>query len=173
VPKTPRTPDPYRIFLVRHAIAGERGPQFPDDRKRPLTPEGIGKFRKVARGLAALEPEIEIILTSPLVRAVQTAELMAQYLPGHPAVVTTDALAPRTSYADVLAMLSQHTKRSGLALVGHEPGLGVVAARLVGGRRAFALKKGGVCRVDVDSLPPAAPGRLVWFLPPKVLTQVG
>ena len=61
------------LYLVRHAIAAERGPKYPDDRKRPLTPEGIKRFKDAVHGLVALDLELDVILTSPLTRAEETA----------------------------------------------------------------------------------------------------
>jgi phosphohistidine phosphatase len=164
--------DRYTLYLVRHAIAGERGDEYPDDSLRPLTGEGMARFRKAARGLVEVGVEIDLILTSPFVRARQTADILSGQLRGNPAVVETDALIPGAAHADLIAELANHAKRSALALVGHEPGIGMAAARLVGAKGAFAFKKGGVCRIDVAGLPPEGPGQLVWFVPPKMLVGV-
>lgn len=164
--------DSYSLYLVRHAVAAERGDQYPDDSARPLTDRGAAKFRKVVRGLAALDVEIDLVLTSPLVRARQTADLLALHLPGKPAVVETASLAPGASFADVVAELGDHARHGAIALVGHEPGIGALAARLLGFKTPFEFRKGGVCRIDVDTLPPSGPGRLRWFAPPKLLQMV-
>jgi phosphohistidine phosphatase len=164
--------DSYSLYLIRHAIAAERGDQYPDDAKRPLTGQGMGRFRKAVRGLAELDVELDVILTSPFVRARQTADILSEQLRGHPEVIETAALIPGAAHADLIAELANHAKRSTLALVGHEPGIGTAAARLVGAKGAFEFKKGGVCRIDVSSLPPAGPGRLVWFATPKMLVGV-
>jgi phosphohistidine phosphatase len=164
--------DSYSLYLVRHAIAAERGDQYPDDAKRPLTGQGMVRFRKAVRGLAELDVEVDLILTSPFVRARQTADILSEQLRGHPEIVETGALIPGAAHADLIAELANHAKRSALALVGHEPGIGTAAARLVGAKGAFEFKKGGVCRIDVSSLPPAGPGRLVWFATPKMLVGV-
>jgi phosphohistidine phosphatase len=164
--------DSYSLYLVRHAIAGERGDEYPDDSKRPLTREGMSRFRKAARGLVEVGVEVDLILTSPFVRARQTADILSEQLRGNPPVVETNALVPGAPHADLIAELANHAKRSALALVGHEPAIGTTAARLVGAKGAFAFKKGGVCRIDVSSLPPEGPGQLVWFAPPKMLVGV-
>jgi phosphohistidine phosphatase len=164
--------DSYSLYLVRHAIAAERGDDYPDDAKRPLTGEGMSRFRKAARGLVEVGVEVDLILTSPFVRARQTADILSEQLRGKPPVVETNALVPGAPHADLVAELANHATRSALALVGHEPGIGTTAARLVGARGAFAFKKGGVCRIDVAGLPPAGPGQLVWFVPPKMLVGV-
>ncbi len=161
------------LFLVRHAIAEERGDAFPDDTKRPLTHKGVQRFREVVEGLAALDESLEVILTSPLVRARQTADLLSQGLPSHPHVTETAALCPGAAFRALIAELGNHAKRSRIALVGHEPGLGELAARLMGARGAMPFRKGGICRIDVDALPPAAPGRLIWFATPRMLRKMG
>jgi phosphohistidine phosphatase len=164
--------DSYSLYLVRHAIAAERGDEYPDDSKRPLTGQGMARFRKAARGLVEIGVEVDLILSSPFVRARQTADILSEQLRGHPPVVETAALIPGAAHADLVAELANHAKRSALALVGHEPGIGTAAARLIGARGTFEFKKGAVCRIDVSSLPPTGPGRLVWFAAPKMLVGV-
>src|SRR5690348_14219470 len=97
----------FTLYLVRHGRAAERGDEWPDDRKRPLTPQGIARFREVVRGLSALGVRIDVIFTSPLVRARQTADLLAAGLHPHPSVEITSVLAPGTRVADVIAALSK------------------------------------------------------------------
>ena len=161
----------YRLYIVRHAIAEERGEAYPDDALRPLSAKGIAKFRKVARGLDLLEVSIDRILSSPLVRARQTADILAEELGGHPEIFETSALRPEGSYEDVTRELERHAAVSSIALVGHEPSIGELAARLIGARVPLPFKKGAVCRVDVDSLPPTGPGELRWFATPKMLAR--
>ena len=160
------------LYLVRHAAAAERGPDWPDDTVRPLTPDGAAKFRKVAAGLAGFGVEIDLVLTSPLVRCRQTAEILADGLPGRPRVQAIDALAPGAGVTAVLAEIARVARRPRVAVVGHEPDLGLLAARLLGMKRPPAFKKGAACRVDVDSLPPGAPGHLIWFATPRMLRRM-
>ncbi len=161
------------IYLIRHAIAAERGEAYPDDAKRPLTPRGIARFRQEVAGLVALDVTVEQILTSPLVRTRQTADLLAAHLPGAPPVATCDALAPDGSIASVIDELGKYARRRRVAIVGHEPGIGDVAARLIGARERFDFKKGAICRIDVETVPPAKPGMLRWFMTPRMLRQIG
>ena len=116
---------------------------------------------------------IDVVLTSPLVRARQTADILAGGLDPRPSIVNVDSLAPAGSYAAVLADLEKHSRKCRLALVGHEPMLGELAARLIGSRRPVPFKKGTVCRIDVESLPPNGPGELKWLLPPRLLRRLG
>ena len=162
-------PGPYELYFIRHGLAEDRGDAWPDDAKRPLTDEGMSRMRKAARGLARLGVSVEIVLTSPLVRARQTAEIVAAGLDPRPSLVNTDSLAPDGSYAAVVADLEKHARKSRIALVGHEPMMGELAARLIGSRHPIEIKKGGVCRIDLEDLPPAGPGDLRWMLTPKIL----
>ena len=164
---------PCEIYLVRHAIAAERGDEWPDDSKRPLTEQGISRFKECVGGLKGLEAVIDEIFTSPLVRAKQTANLLAAGIDGRPTVKVLDALAPGHSPATVMAHLAKAAKRTRLALVGHEPDLGELAAHLIGARRPLPFKKGGICRIDVAGLSSKAGGTLVWFVTPKVLRRLG
>lgn len=163
---------PCELYLVRHAVAAERGSEWPDDTQRPLTERGISRFKEVVRGLRRLDVEVDEIFTSPLVRARQTAELLASGLEGKPPVKILDALSPGHTSGSVMAQLAKVAKRRRVALVGHEPELGELAAYLIGAGRALPFKKGGLCRIDVGSLTAKRAGGLVWFLPPGVLRQL-
>lgn len=163
---------PYGLYLIRHGLAEARGETWPDDSKRPLTEEGMTRLRKQARGLARLGVTVDVVLTSPFVRTRQTAEIIASAFDPRPHLATTDALTPDGTYAAVLADLAKHARRTRLALVGHEPGIGELAARLIGSRHPIPFKKGAICCIDVDSLPPAGPGALRWFLSPKILRNL-
>jgi phosphohistidine phosphatase len=160
---------PVELYLVRHAIAAPRGEEWPDDDKRPLTARGIARFKETVEGLRKLGVEVDEIFTSPLVRARQTADLLAAGLPGKPVVRVLDTLAPGHEPRSVLALLARTVRRRRVALVGHEPGLGELAAHLVGAGRALPFKKGGVCRIDLESLTSRRPGALTFFVPPKLL----
>jgi phosphohistidine phosphatase len=163
---------PIELYLVRHAIAAQRGEEYPDDTKRPLTQRGAARFRQVVQGLRVLGIELDQILTSPLVRTRQTAEILAAGLQSPPPITELTALAPEGSIPDVLTALGKHARQERLALVGHEPGIGELAAHLIGSARPLEFKKGAVCRIDVDRLPPSGPGLLRWFAAPRVLRSI-
>ena len=163
---------PYQLFLIRHGVAEERGDAWPDDAKRPLSEDGIERFQKSARGLARLDVWIDVVLTSPLVRARQTAEIVASAFDPRPSIITIESLAPGGSYASLVADLEKHGRKTRIALVGHEPGIGELGARLIGSRHSFEFKKGAVCRIDVDEIPPVGPGDLRWFLTPKAMASI-
>lgn len=158
----------YELYLIRHGIAEERGDAWPDDSKRPLTDEGMTRLRQQARGLARLGVTFDVVLTSPFVRTRQTAEIIAGSFDPRPHLASTDALTPDGTYAAVLADLARHARRARLALVGHEPSIGEIAARLIGSRHPIPFKKGAICCIAVDALPPAGPGALRWFLSPRI-----
>jgi phosphohistidine phosphatase len=156
------------LYLVRHAIAEERGPRWPDDARRPLTARGIARFRDVVSGLRAAGLCVDVVLTSPLVRAHQTADLLARGLEPRPGVQVVEALAPGATPQAVMAA-ARRANRARVACVGHEPDLGEVAAHLVGASRPLVFRKGGVCRIDFDA--PGGQGELVWFVPPRLLVR--
>ena len=160
------------LYIVRHGLAEERGGAWPDDAKRPLTGKGMARLRKEARGLQTIGVAFDVILTSPLVRARQTAEILGAGLEPRPHLVNIESLSPDGSYAAVMSDLAKHSKHERIALVGHEPSIGELAARLVGSRHPLPFKKGAICCIAVDSLPPAGPGALRWFLSPKLLRQL-
>lgn len=157
------------LYLVRHAIAADRGPAWPDDTERPLTHKGKARMRQVVAGLVALDVQIDQVLTSPLVRAAETAELLVEGLQPSPSLAVTTALAPGHTLDALLEALAPYHRAKGIALVGHEPDLGEVAARLIGAREPIAFKKGGVCRLDFVRLPPAGSLTLVWHATPKMI----
>ena len=161
------------LYLVRHAIAAERGPNYPDDRERPLTSEGIARFKRVVEGLKEFEVKPEVVLTSPLTRAMHTAELLVAGVGGKPRVETLEALAPGGRMTQVLEAVAKFSKRSHhIALVGHEPDLGELAVRLMRARGTIEFKKGAVCCIELDGAMPTGPGTLKWLLPPRALRKL-
>jgi len=160
------------LYLVRHGIAENRGEHWPDDSKRPLTSGGVAKLRKAAKGLVALDVTFDQIISSPLVRTRQTADVLAEVLKGKPPVATSDALAPAGTPAAVIQEIGRHARKARLALVGHEPNLGELAAQLIGAKAPLEFKKGGICRIDFDVLPPKGVGALRWFATPKMLRSL-
>ena len=160
------------LYLIRHGVAAERGDEYPDDSKRPLTAQGMTRLRKEARALDALGVTIDQIVTSPLVRTRQTADVIAESMKSRPPVATSDALAPAGTPGAVMQELAKYAKKGNVALVGHEPNLGELAARLIGARVALQFKKGGICRIDFETVPPKGAGQLRWFLTPRILRRL-
>jgi phosphohistidine phosphatase len=162
-----------RVVLFRHGPAGKHDPErWPDDARRPLTARGIGRTRLAARGVMRIERSLTRILTSPLVRAAETAQILAEACDGEVPVETLEALAPGHSFRAVLERLAQCESGDAVALVGHEPDLGKLAGvLLLGAPAALPLKKAGACAIVFEDRTAAGTGRLDWFLPPGVLRR--
>ena len=161
-----------KLLIIRHAIAVPSGTEGIEDDERPLTSRGRKRFRAAARGLARLMDRPDILLTSPLPRAAETAEIAAHAFgkvePRH-----ERALA-RGGTEAIVNVLRRLPRDSTVAIVGHEPTLSELLARLLGSPRAerFAFKKGGAALVDLPTEGRSA-GRLVWFLRPRLLRDFG
>ena len=165
----------YEFYIMRHGLASPRGASgITEDAKRPLTPEGRKKTQEIARGLVRIGFELDWIVTSPLVRAVETAGIVSDTLDCKTPMDISDTLRPGGSPEALLAFLAKHPHRKRILVVGHEPDLGELAARLIGaGRNArLSFKKGGCCRIDFDEFPPRSPGQLVWWLTPRVMRKL-
>jgi phosphohistidine phosphatase len=137
-----------RIHFIRHAEALERSPDVNDD-YRPLTCRGRTRFRRVAASLRKLDVSPDLIITSPLVRAVQTAEILAETLRFSGDLLVSPLLAASFSPPVLRDLLTAHAGRDELALVGHEPSLGLVVASLLGLDGPCAMKKGAVVTIQV------------------------
>lgn len=160
-----------QLLIIRHAIAVPRGtPGIPDE-DRPLTPEGEQKFREAAKGLAKLVDRPDALLTSPWLRAKQTAAIAAAAW-GRLEPKEAAALASG-SFEDQAAVLDEYPGDATVAVVGHEPWVSELLARLLGTRQDSRLefKKGGAALVDVPGHL-AGGGSLVFYLPPKVLRKL-
>jgi len=170
-----RRSSPYELHVMRHGIAVSRGATgVLNDSKRPLTPQGKSKVRQIAAGLSRLGVEFDWIVTSPFVRAVETAEIVADSSTVSVPVDFCEALTPGGTVEELIRFLAQHPERKRVLVVGHEPDLSQMAGRLIGAGRAakLALKKGGCCLIAFDEFPPRSPGELVWWLPPRVLRRL-
>lgn len=162
----------YQLFIMRHGIALDRAsPLASDDAMRPLTPKGRKRIERIAEELLKLGYTFDWIVTSPLVRAAETAGIVAASQKPNPPVDVCAALQPGGSAEDVLAFLAKNPERKRVMLVGHEPDLSALAGRLIGAGRDANLefKKGGCCLIEYDGLPSWYAGRLVWWLTPRVL----
>lgn len=162
-----------RLLIIRHGIAVPRGtPDIPDD-ERPLTRRGRRRFRSAARGLSELLKRPDFVLSSPLPRARQTADLAARQWGKRVEVIEEPALAGG-SVEDISAMLARYPGESTVAIVGHEPDLSELLARILGTSHdeRLTFKKGGAAFVE---LPGSAleGGALLWYLPPRLMRLAG
>lgn len=162
------------LYLLRHGIAAVLGHEndFRDE-QRALTTEGIAKMRQAAVGLRRLRIEFDAIISSPLLRARQTAEIVAKELKFRQSLQEWDELSPESTAEAVLRRLLDLRDRSSVLLVGHQPSIGCLACYLLFGnaRSSLPFKKGAVFCIGVSNPPPWA-GELLWMLPSRALRQI-
>lgn len=164
-----------KVLLIRHARAQERSARTAlaqRDHARRLTDTGRKDMRRAAKGLRKIAPDLDILASSPLVRARETAEIIARVF-GGPAITELAALAPGVTPEELLGWLREQGANS-VALVGHEPDLSRMAAYLLSGeaRGFIELKKGAACMIEFDSAPAAGTGTLSWLLAPGQLRRL-
>lgn len=162
------------LYLVRHASAVPAGETVPDDASRELTPKGRRRMRRNARSLRRMKVCIEEIWSSPLVRARQTAELLAEELGIDDQLHIEETLSPGSDFQGLLGRLRESQHLSGIALVGHQPDLGRLLTWLLTGQSADGIdfKKGGIAHAQVEDFGPPANCRLEWLLTPGMLRQI-
>jgi len=168
-------PADYELYIMRHGIAAARTvTTIMDDAKRALTSEGKQKMREIASGLVRVGLDLDWLVSSPLVRAVETAEIVDEALDSKPPLDFCDALRPGGEPEALLTFLAKRPNRRRVLVVGHEPDLGELAARLIGAGRSASMpiKKGGCCLITFSEFPPKTPGRLTWWLPPRIIRKL-
>jgi phosphohistidine phosphatase len=164
--------DIMKIYLLRHAIAVDHETRGVTEEQRPLTQEGASKMRAAAEGMKESGVEFDALLTSPLVRARQTADIVASVYGVRNLVKEIPALKPGISIPRLWAALKPYARCGHLLLVGHEPDLSEFASVLLTGRTRgmrMEFKKGGLCLIEVESIPSKSPGLLHWHLTNKQL----
>ena len=164
------------LYLMRHAIAVPRGaPGIAEDGDRPLTDEGRKKLAAVCRGLSFLVSGWDLILTSPLVRARQTAEAVAAYFEISHLLQEAPTLAPGHTTKQLVGILKDLPSVKSVLAVGHEPSLSQHLSCFVFGtpRGKFAFKKAGVAALEFNDQPEEGEGTLSWFMGPGQLSRVG
>lgn len=164
------------LYLLRHAIAADRDAStFPNDRDRPLTPEGRARLLKVVRAMKAMKLRFSLILTSPYRRARQTAEIVADELKLARCLRSCDELAADARPTDFVRWLAKRRPQPrDVLVVGHEPFLSELVSLLLAGAPplSFAFKKAGLCKLTVERLVPARCATLDWLLPPKLMASM-
>ncbi|HEV2273609.1 MAG TPA: phosphohistidine phosphatase SixA [Acidobacteriaceae bacterium] len=158
------------LYILRHASAGTRRPNPAIDVKRPLDKEGKEQCLLVANYLNALRVQFDLIASSPLKRALQTASLVGTELAYDSKILVTDALAPSGSVAGFQHLVGQLSRYDNVLVVGHNPNLPQFLGALTcsSGRTNVRLRKGAVARVDCS----VRPGQLIWLTDPRVLRQI-
>jgi phosphohistidine phosphatase len=163
------------LYIVRHAIAVERGaPGYDDDSQRPLTDDGRKKMKKIVQGLHQLNMELNTVLTSPYVRAKDTAILLAKEFEIKDKVALSDNLIPPGNFESLINEIREKYDVDNLALVGHEPMLSSLISWLVTGNTDMkvVLKKGGVAYLTTDNLYQDGRATLHWLLTPALMVKL-
>ena len=165
-----------KLLVIRHAIAEDRevwAKTGESDDERPLTDAGRKKMKRAARGLRRLVDSIDLLATSPLVRAVQTTEIVARKFKGVPTTVTP-VLSPEQQFDAFQEWLRSVDRAELVAIVGHEPHLSGLVSWLVTGRNGsvIELKKGAACLLELDRQRAAGTATLLWALTPGQLRRV-
>jgi len=163
-----------KLYLVRHAIAENRSPDHEDDNLRPLTEKGKEKMERIAGGLRKLGVEPDLIVSSPYVRASQTASILAKTLKYKEEFIYSDFLVPMGEPDDMIGEINEKYSVDELMLVGHEPSMSMLASVLLAGNPNISInfKKGGVCCLSVDDLHYDRKATLEWLVTPKISTKL-
>lgn len=164
-----------KLLLLRHAIAEEQedfARTGKDDRLRPLTDEGRKKMKQGAKGLREIVPDLDLLATSPLTRAAQTAAIVDSVYGGLPEV-EIEELSPEATPADFLRWLRKQ-KAGTIAAVGHEPTISMILSWLLTGseRRLFSFRKGGACLIEFTGDVAGGTATLLWALTPAQLREL-
>lgn len=163
------------VLLLRHAEAGEADPKrWPDDSDRPITAEGREKQAAMARAMRKAGLGFEHLVTSPLARARETADVVAEVFGYHDEPVVSEALKPGSEPEAMVQLLAKFPPDSRVALVGHEPHLSRTAAALIGrsGDASIDLKKSGVMAIEFNGAPSLGSGTLQLLLKPKLIRKL-
>ena len=155
------------LYFFRHGPAGSKSAWDGDDADRPLTEKGRALTESVAQRLAEAGIEVDLVITSPFVRAVQTAQIAAKTLGVLQPLVQDDLLRPGFDLTALDELLARNQAVGSVMLVGHESDFSTVIGQLVGSAR-LVLKKSGVALVELPE-PKAANGTLLWLVPPSLL----
>lgn len=165
------------LYIVRHAIAVDEGtPEYEQDSERPLTDKGRKKMRQIAKGLRKLGVEFDLILSSPYVRARETAEILAEVFKMKKKIAFSENLIPMADPELLIPEILEKYSVDNIALVGHEPHLSALVGALIAGNTTLDItfKKGGVCYLAADDLHhDDHRATLEWLLTPGILVKMG
>lgn len=157
------------LYFLRHGLAGDKTKWQSDDSLRPLTQEGSASMIRTAETIAGMKFDLDIIISSPLVRAYQTAEIVARRLAMVDKLVKDERLSPGAGFPGLTGILEDHFGNDAIMLVGHEPDFSGMLTTLIGGGK-LVLQKGGLARVDLTGNEPLS-GKLIWLLPRELLAR--
>ena len=162
------------LVFLRHGLAVDKEEWKGEDEARPLTAEGVERTKEVVRGLRALKVCPDVILSSPLLRARETAEIAKKGLSSDAKVELADELTPSAAPDGLIPRLANLAEKPVVLCVGHEPHLSTTISAMVSGKTAasFEVKKAGACCIRFTGIPKAGAGTLLWLLPPKILRLI-
>ena len=162
------------MIILRHGEAGSRIPMASQDSERALTVEGKREVEEIAKSLKELNVEVHHIVTSPLTRSLETAQIVAKELNKSKDLETWDELKPEGERTQLYKRLAKLREDSSVLIVGHEPYLSSLLSELISGnpRARISLKKAGMAKVTIDSLTPKASGELKWLLTPRQIKKL-
>ncbi len=164
-----------KLYLIRHGIAHNLYEEdITLDSQRKLTSQGKNQLKTIGTGLNRLKIQPDIICSSPLVRAKQTAEILAHTINFPKEIHTIASLAPGHSYSDLYKDLKSLLPFESVFLVGHEPCLGLLASHLLwtSDELKIDVKKASIIRIDIFDIPPTMPGVLKWIVTPKFFENI-
>lgn len=162
------------LYFLRHAIAGQHEAPEIDDEKA-LTESGIKKMEKAAEGIATIVKSFDVILSSPLKRAAQTATIVARAVGYKEKIEYSDLLRPGAQIGSLMSSFAKYgnNAKESILLVGHEPDMSKMIASLIGtSPDSIEFKKSAFCNIEVTSFTARAKGKLVWLLQPKLLRMM-
>ncbi len=161
-----------KVYLVRHGQAHGIGGGIIRDSERTLTDEGKEETSQVAKGIRSIGVSLDILISSPLTRAKQTAEIFNAELGGK--LEVSDTLAPAVDFSRLYRFLNKFPNANEIMLVGHEPDVGDVVKSLSGGGLEFRLPfpQAAVCCVEVADLPPTMSGTIKWMITPSIICRL-
>ncbi len=163
------------LYIIRHAIAVDEGTsEYESDSERPLTDKGRKKMREIAKGLRNLGVEFDVILSSPYVRARETAEILADVFKMKKKILFSDNLIPLGNPELLITEVNEKYSVDSMAMVGHEPHLSTLVSVLAAENAKIdvTLKKGGVCYLSADDLHHEHRATLEWLLTPGILMEI-
>jgi phosphohistidine phosphatase len=162
------------LYILRHAKAVRRGSRFYPHDDRPLTSEWIRGMSRAARGIKRIVNVADLILTSPMKRAYQTALITAEALSCRKKLIVDSGLMPGSSPKKIIEALMKHKARGKVFVVGHEPDLSLLVSYILGAQGScIHFKKGGLCRIDIFEKRRFRKGVLEWHLQPELLGRIG
>jgi phosphohistidine phosphatase len=156
------------LYFLRHASAGQQLSTPKKDEKRSLDKDGIEQCGYIGRALASLGVQVEVIISSPLKRATQTAALVGNEIGYEGKLAIENALRPQASFVDFQKMLEKYARQDSVLVVGHNPNLREFLGRVIsdgGGEAVVDLKKGAVAKVEMRR----SSGSLSWCITPRIL----